>query len=595
MWTFQLLYLIALSLLQYRPAAAVSVPARKREVAFHEKLKIGTAAPAIDYYLCLIRKEEMKNPTLVQSIKGIVDESVSLAPPRKHTLRWIESEELGKLGFTFEALPTSRILFQLEVTAVGQALISSCNRVRSDLRIIRYGGTDKELQPFDPIAEEIYDFGGGKRPGDVKPVKPEILDSGYKKFLRKLVGFLKMPFGNSISRILATVPVEARNTTNWQLDMRVLSQPPGTTAEDSKGMFWNFQYPGWGQLVYVLEGGFNMQHKETRHIHVEKMIFAGPLPADDGYTGAELPNVDHGTAVVAKIAGRNVGVATNATLVLARTTDSTGTMDYAAFIDILLKVYDDVRKRDPKQICIINISLVLWIPNTDYAGVNSVNQKSYLYLVGNRNKVAYLVFYRAVRTALDHILENLMRLPNVFIVAAAGNENPKVPINTWPATRGEYYANSSRFIVVGGYAPGYGENIFQIVPYVPIWAPGGWVNIPTRWKYGDFEDPKYTGPPIGFHREFELSFSSGTSFATPTVTGMIAAWLSIGIKPKDIVPFMKTAYQRVKYGVKALYNGIPLSRWPKADRPAWYNAKKSTPPPPDTLDIPLTDQQTSPF
>ncbi|KAK6347485.1 hypothetical protein TWF718_005326 [Orbilia javanica] len=316
------------------------------------------------------------------------------------------------------------------------------------------------------------------------------------------------------------------------------------------------------------------------------MIFPGQLPADDGFTGATLTDVDHGTAIMAKIAGRTVGIATNATLVLGRVSDGVGFVDYGSFLDLLLKVYDDIRQRDKKQICIISLSYLIRIPQ---AGLE-LDTNQYLYHIGTKDEGDHLRFHQAARDALDEIIDVIMKLPNTFFVVAAGNRTPKDPIDHYPSILGKVYGADSKFIVVGGYSPIDGINLFQTAPFVHTSAPAEWVNVPARWKNGRPEE-QYEFSLGPFHRKQELTFSPGTSHAAPAVSGMIAAWLSIGIKAKDIVPFMKKlAHPRVKGGPKVLYNGVPISRWEKKQVPTWFKAKRKTPPPPDTLSEPLSEE-----
>ncbi|KAF3213523.1 hypothetical protein TWF679_005339 [Orbilia oligospora] len=262
------------------------------------------------------------------------------------------------------------------------------------------------------------------------------------------------------------------------------------------------------------------------------MIFPGALPADDGFTAATLTDVDHGTAITAKIAGRTIGIATNATLVLGRVTDGSGVCDYSTLLELYLKVYDDILARGPKQNCIVSLSYLTFIPKPE----DPIDTTKNLYHVGVQDESGYSWYHRLAKEALDDVIDYIINLPNTFFVVASGNDAVDVPVNAHPATLGAVYA---------GVNP----------------------------------------------RKHELGFSIGTSYAGPAVAAMIAAWLSIGIKVKDIVPLMeKLAYPRVLGGPKALYNGVPISRWTKTQVPAWYKAKKSTPLPPAELNIEISEK-----
>lgn len=55
------------------------------------------------------------------------------------------------------------------------------------------------------------------------------------------------------------------------------------------------------------------------------------------------------------------------------------------------------------------------------------------------------------------------------------------------------------------------------------------------------------------------------------VSGMLASWLSAGIPIDKVIDWMYAqAHPRVEGGVKALYNGIPITNWPEEDWPPWY-------------------------
>ncbi|KAF3189088.1 hypothetical protein TWF788_011209 [Orbilia oligospora] len=572
--------LLLLSFLQYQ---IILGDVRAEQRSFHEDLKVGTTDQITDKYLCFIKKTQRENPHLDRKIRELIGAMIPLAAPRDSTFHWIESPNLGKWAFTMEVVPASSRLYRMEQSTIGGMLISNCNRIKSDLRTIRagYDGTWGHIEPG-----KSYERSGEERLAFVK--KPK-LSSDYKAFFLKLLGLLKMPFSDYTSRILATAPLEVRKTSGLQVDLQVLSQPPGTTADDVGNKFWNFKYAGRGQIVYALDGGFHISHKETRTINIEKMIFPGALPADDGFTAATLTDVDHGTAITAKIAGRTIGIATNATLVLGRVTDGSGVCDYSTLLELYLKVYDDILARGPKQNCIVSLSYLTFIPKPE----DPIDTTKNLYHVGVQDESGYSWYHRLAKEALDDVIDYIINLPNTFFVVASGNDAVDVPVNAHPATLGAVYAGvNPRFIVVGGYSPNVGVNLFQTAPYVSVMAPAGSINVPTRWIDKRLEDwDSYVWTKTLFHRKHELGFSIGTSYAGPAVAAMIAAWLSIGIKVKDIVPLMeKLAYPRVLGGPKALYNGVPISRWTKTQVPAWYKAKKSTPLPPAELNIEISEK-----
>ncbi|KAK6334431.1 hypothetical protein TWF730_003645 [Orbilia blumenaviensis] len=568
--------------------------ALERDEIFHRQLKIGTVDQITERYMCIVHNIYRRDLSIRQRLASLLHPI--LVPPRRSNLQWIESQHLGIFAVSMEVLATvPGESYWFKDQRLTDLMLSGCDRIKSEVITARMGVPRLQLQDF--YSNQTYERSGAVRPhhaGD-----DEVTSYDYNDFKNKLVGFFKQPFGDYYSRVLAAAPVEERFVNTVQIDLTPLSQPPGTTSRDLQGTFWDFKYSGRGQLVYILDGGFDINHKvetvsiqtqaETRSIKVEKMIFPGFFPAQDGFTGASPHNVDHGTAMMAKIAGQTTGVATNTTLVLGRLSDGAGYYGPDTALDLLLKVYDDIRTRDPAQACIISMSYTFPTERRQPGADFGISDEDYFFHVGMGDQVKYFVFQRGVQEMLDEVIDRIMELPNTFFVTAAGNDAPDVPISDSPAVLGsKYYEKQPRFIVVGGYNPLDGESIFQKAKFVEVSAPARFVNAPVRWKNGDYEDWTLKTPPeatFDFYSKHEFTAARGTSLAVPAVSGMIAAWLSIGFKIEDIAPLMKRlAYERIQGGPKVLYNGVPISRWPRKQRPSWYPFK-SAPPPPKTLDF----------
>ncbi|KAK6519060.1 hypothetical protein TWF281_003749 [Arthrobotrys megalospora] len=407
----------------------------------------------------------------------------------------------------------------------------------------------------------------------------------YKSFRRRLTSFLRSPSKTSSSRILAEAPVEERILDPAQLDIQVLSQPPGTTVQELDNSFWNFKYPGRGEVVYALDAGFDINHEETHNIAVDRILMTGSFPGDDGFTAVAPRAVDHGTAFAAKIAGPTIGIATNATLVLGRVVDGAGYWGIDTFLDLLLKVHADIREQDPKKGYIVTTSLNIQL---EWPGFT----KSYEYLVGIGNEAAKRFYLTAAKEAVEDVIDSIVGLPNTFFVCSGGDSTPVGYQKLWQDVLARKYGRNSRFIVTGGYNQYNGSSIFETSDSLAISAPAAYINVPARWKNGYVEERKQGDdqiPPTSFHRDHQLEFDSGLSFTAPAVSGIIATWLSIGLTPQDIVPLMHNlAHRRIKNGPKVLYNGVPIRRWPKSRWPAWYvdrrDDKQNLPPLPEVLD-----------
>ncbi|KAF3316316.1 Secreted subtilisin-like serine protease sub5 [Orbilia oligospora] len=338
-------------------------------------------------------------------------------------------------------------------------------------------------------------------------------------------------------------------------EMRQISQPPELqkNLEDQIAefghlalAFWNYKEAGKGQVVYVLDTGFDHLHKELSNVEFGDWIMAGYFPTDEkGSYDISLNRGWHGSEVASKVAGKTLGAAREAKIIPVhyppgRTGSGRGAA--IAIIDAFAKIYDHIRGVNNKSNCIVNVSLCLdlgyW---RDVFLWNQVGFGTSGEIMGHYGKAMY------------YILEELNLLPNAILVISAGN-GLGTEVDGMPATFGAQF-ESKRTVVVGGTDLD-GNNIFQKSNFVRVSAPATRITVPCGPK----------GPTNG-HRmvngRFNIcQFSHGTSFSAPMVTGVLATMLSAGVPIDKVIKHMYSlAYPRIKGGPRILYNGISTSQW----------------------------------
>ncbi|KAK6522408.1 hypothetical protein TWF281_002970 [Arthrobotrys megalospora] len=370
--------------------------------------------------------------------------------------------------------------------------------------------------------------------------------------------------------------VEAIKSPEDNFDLYVLSQPPGVVVEELRKELWNYKNAGAGQVVYIIDTGFDLSHPELRQTKFGDWIDVGPFPLGETMDRDETNSfhaetflsyeyVNHGTGIMSKIVGRETGVAQNAEVVVVPTSDWKGEGGaHTPIIDALIKVYDHIRTNNHDKNCIVNLSISTPLDELDYwAYIDDSGAWSAELLKEN---IKYLY---------EDLVVTTLSLGNVVFVVAAGNQDPDVPINSLPAVLAEERLLQDRLVVVGGYDPYTGRNSRQQSEFVKIWAPAESVNCACPW---------YMAGPNEYQLERQLCLLSGTSLAAPLVSGVILSLLSAGMSIDDVVPYIyEQAHPRVAHGPKVLYNGIPIEKWPEESWPDWYRKGKPTPPPPRSV------------
>ncbi|KAK6498197.1 hypothetical protein TWF506_004436 [Arthrobotrys conoides] len=319
-------------------------------------------------------------------------------------------------------------------------------------------------------------------------------------------------------------------------DLQVISQRPESKIAPKKlpivGDYYQFKTQLSGQVIYLVDTGFDLTHPEFKDAKIQDWIFPGSFPADEKSDDFSY----HGTTVGSKIVGKFSGVAPGAELIIVRYNDGRGIFSAVQASGLLVRIREHIETYNSKRDCIINMSISWFLTDDNY------------------QKIVLASFL------------NWAKKRGVIIVTAAGNGNPNEKISGWPQglLHEDFYRNryENTLVVVGGMDIKRGSGpIFQSAPFVKVSAPatGVFAAGPTRDPYGQpLASPRSLSLAPRYIRTLGLQPVSGTSFAAPMVAGMIAIWLGTGIFTSDNVVkgMYDLAYNRTEKGPNVLYNGF---------------------------------------
>ncbi|KAK6352191.1 hypothetical protein TWF730_009021 [Orbilia blumenaviensis] len=300
---------------------------------------------------------------------------------------------------------------------------------------------------------------------------------------------------------------------------RMISHPPGIRDRRLPNIFVNYKSGGSGQVIYVVDCGNAWDHKETllrpgtgnalqgvtKDVTYGQRIYAGSFPVDDDLwvEPEDSRALVHGARVISKIAGDITGFAPRALIIPVEVRDGRGNYAPHIFLDGLLKTFN----------------VLTW-----------------------------------------HVIQELIKLPNVIVVTIAGNKRDGSAVDGIPGVYGKQLSWTNKLVVVGGVDAG-GDYLFQRADFVKISAPATEMTVPCQWHE---ETREYWEEQKGL-----CSLASGTSFAAPLVTGVIASLLSAGIPMPYVVRYLYSkAYHRTRYGPSVLWTGIPTAKWPPEYKPS---------------------------
>lgn len=301
----------------------------------------------------------------------------------------------------------------------------------------------------------------------------------------------------------------------WHLDR--IDQVSGTLD----GHF-DRQNGGLGSVIYVMDTGVMASHSEFADATGSSRVIAGfdatgsvdlgrskctspnkaLAPCYDGVE--ELPASSHGTSVASIAAGKNVGVAPDATIVSVRVMNERGlatTRTYLEGLDAIIKHAWDPASQS-KRTSIVNISG--WVLEK----LNGTNP---------RNVVSFATVEQKIKDMIAGVDTNGRRDPNgkrfLFVVAANNTDGgcgPSGTIDRFPATLG---ATTEGLITVGGMTADNRAWNGTCRGGVEVLAPAQGIFSATITA-------------ANHYRGLRPNLRSGTSFAAPIISGIAARMLA---------------------------------------------------------------------
>ncbi|KAF3938912.1 hypothetical protein ABW19_dt0200317 [Dactylella cylindrospora] len=221
----------------------------------------------------------------------------------------------------------------------------------------------------------------------------------------------------------------------------------------------------------------------------------------------DWPHLDfHGTAVLSKIVSPKVGLAPEADIVFVQAYNKFGYNTPANFFDAMIKAYDHIIKTNPPHA----VMCMAW----GY-------EEGPTFDVLSRYRDTYdppSSPLKATQMGMLAPARDQRVYPDMIVVAGASSRNDQ-----------KMQHEITRGVKINAWAPG--EDV-----YVATYTVKG---SATLWA------------------------NTGSSFATGTIAGMIAAYISEGTPLKKVIERLyNTAYPRVPGGPNIIYNGIMPNEWP---------------------------------
>ncbi|KAH8734200.1 peptidase S8/S53 domain-containing protein [Ilyonectria robusta] len=332
------------------------------------------------------------------------------------------------------------------------------------------------------------------------------------------------PMGTSNERrITARKPKSARLQGDAVDELKMVSQPRGEKLSNLAGYGYASE-GGKGITIYIIDTGANAQHSEWLGMSGNKR-FMFPITAP-----VHSDPKDHGSCIASKAAGPKYGAAKNANVVMIPLSENRKVTDMVpALIKALTAVEEDVIKKGLKGKAVVNMSFEMskWIYQMQIV-------QDY------KKKVASL-------------LKN-----DIVLVACSGNFRVlDEQIDRYPALFGK-----DLDLVVVGAVDKDGKR--------------------TQYSQGSEDQLTVSAPGdvlCASGKDNTVAQKSGTSFATATISGVIAVFLSqpeykaklqkrgkVAANVKSLLKAM--AYPRVKDEPAVVWNGVDprslASVWPTA-------------------------------
>ncbi|KAK6225204.1 alkaline proteinase [Colletotrichum tabaci] len=305
-------------------------------------------------------------------------------------------------------------------------------------------------------------------------------------------------------------------------ELKIVSQPPGSNLKDLPGYRYASE-AGKGVTIYVMDSGANPQNPEWAGMTgTKEFLYVADVKRE------ETDSRNHGTCVASKATGPAYGTAKDANLVMVKLPDR---KMKSAVLTALVEISNDVYQKGIEGKAVINMSIGHVLVEQDPTAL------------AEQNSTSTVMAYRL-------LLVSLMA-EDIVIVAGSGNDadSESIDVSTYPAL----FGTTTDLIVVGAVKKNGNRAEFSqgSSDQLTTSAPG---YITCGSGRSDGSDKRH-----------------GTSYAAPTVAGVVAVWLSqaehrarlqvpgkVAANTKAMVKSL--SYARVRGGPPVIWNGIDPRR-----------------------------------
>ncbi|KAF3929889.1 Oryzin [Arthrobotrys entomopaga] len=413
--------------------------------------------PGVNDVMCIVKPQYRHRSDLFSKLDRALSPdsgpdglSYLLRPPIKYSVYKTESSFLGVWAYTFT--------LGIPKTSTG---------VESALQKFFGGSAAANNNPFDGCIVSFYEFYTGSADSD----------SAYRWYDREIY---KQPKESIPLGLLHDVPPrESRNLFSRAKnqieviapalpELAILSWPKQNSLVKKPAATSYYRYQGTqgeSTVVYIIDLDLDLSHPEFENINLQDWLDTSSFPFDKGTYSLFYSANYHGSTVAAKIVGQKLGIAPNANVVFIPVLDGTFSWPTATLLTALLKAFDHIKTVNSGSPCIINIAV-----GQSYDNQPKPNSNSFYF------------------DAIEEILSQLSKLPDVAVVVSAGNDD-KGPPSGVP----EVFAKDLKNFVTVGATGKELENLYQFdLSYKNfVWAPGNDVTeIQPFDPRKDVPDPK---------------------------------------------------------------------------------------------------------